>query len=203
VLASDERSPSRSQQLSTNQRPTERSKARMKKQPATTLTVGLTTSIDVPILQRAWPLWAGPRPRKINGESPVIRPVIEHLRKPTFAEVRVAEELGEAGASWWCWIDTFNRGYRRAIYGEAPAVQPPHEVLNLLSRIWVENGGTLYGAWDAFAVAADGRLVFREVKRRGKDKLNQHQHRFAEAVLRAYPDADLAVVEWTAEVQQP
>lgn len=175
----------------------------MKKTPATTLTVGLTTFVEVPILQRSWPLWTGVRPRKINGKSPVIRPVIEHLGKPTFAEVRVAEELGEAGAAWWCWIDTFNRGYRQAIYDEAPAVDPPREVLNLLSRIWVENGGTLYGAWDAFAVGPDGRLVFREVKQRGKDKLNQHQHRFAEAVLRAYPDADLAVVEWIAEVQQP
>lgn len=173
------------------------------KQPASTIQVGLRSPFEVPLLQRAWPLWAGDKPKKINGISPVIRPVIEHLGKATFAELRVAKELGEGGAVWWCWIDTFNRGYRQAMYDEGPAVHPPREVLEALGAIWVENGGTMYGAWDAFAIQPDGRLVFREVKQRGKDKLSEHQHRFAEAVLRAYPDADLAIVEWTTKVIQP
>jgi hypothetical protein len=162
-----------------------------------TIQVGLADPFPVPLLWRVWPTWIGDKPLKINGKKPVIRPVIEHDGKPTFAEVRAAQELAEEGAVWWCWIDTFNRGYRQAMYHDAPAVHPPREVLELLSRIWVENGGTMYGAWDAFAVRVDGTIVFREVKRRGKDKLNEHQHRFAEATLRAFPDAELAVVEWT------
>ena len=168
----------------------------MKASPSV-IKVGLTAPFEVPLLRRVWPLWQGEKPLKIDGKTEVIRPVIDHAGKPTFAEVRAAQELGEEGAMWWCWIDTFNRGYRQAIYHEAPPVQPPREILELLSRIWVENGGTMYGAWDAFAVRADGTLVFREVKRRSKDKLNEHQHRFAEATRRAFPTADLAVVEWT------
>jgi hypothetical protein len=160
--------------------------------------VGVADPVDVPVLQRVWPLWAGDKPLKIDGKSPVIRPVIEHAGMPTFAEVRVAQELAEEGAMWWCWIDTFNRRYRQAMYHEAPAVHPPREVLVLLAAIWVENGGTLYGAWDAFALRLDGTIVFREVKRRGKDKLKEHQHRFADAVRRAHPSAELAIVEWSA-----
>ncbi len=80
---------------------------------------------------------------------------------------------------------------------DVAAITPDKDVLSILGKIWIENGGTLRGAWDAFAVFPDGRIVFREVKRRSKDQLNDHQRLFAEAARRAFPEADLAVVEWT------
>jgi hypothetical protein len=165
----------------------------------TTMLVGSEQTIEVPILRREWKLWDRPglRPRKLNKDTPVIRPVIEHNGKPTFAEIRAAEELAEAGAVWWCWIDLFNRAYFQAIYDAGPPVTPPRDILEKLSRIWIENGGSLSGAWDAFGVLPDGRLCFREVKQRGKDALRDQQHQFADAARRAYPDVELAVVEWT------
>jgi hypothetical protein len=162
----------------------------------TTIHVGVGTGFEVPLLRRSWKLWTGEKPAKSNG-TPVIRPVLDIGASASFAELIVAGELGDMGATWWCWIDTFNQlAYRQGMFDVDP-VKPSRPALEILGRIWVENGGTLHGAWDAFGVFPDDRIAFREVKRRGKDRLNPHQHRFADAARRAYPEIDLAVVEWT------
>jgi hypothetical protein len=153
-------------------------------------------TISVPLESRTWARWAGELPKKTNGK-PVIRPVLDDNGKPQFAELLVAAELGAAGALWWCWIDTFNQvAFRQGMF-DVPPLRPPDDALRILGRLWAANGGTLHGAWDAFAVFPDGRVSFREVKRRGYDRLNQAQHRFAVAAHAEIPGVDLAVVEWS------
>ncbi len=161
-----------------------------------TIHVGLGAGFEVPLLRRTWKLWTGEKPLRTNGK-PVIRPALHIGVSASFAELIIAAELGATGAKWWCWIDTFNQlTYRQGMFDVEP-VKPTRPALEILGRIWLENGGSLHGAWDAFAVFPDDRIVFREVKRRGKDRLNANQHGFADAARRAYPEVDLGVVEWT------
>ena len=50
---------------------------------------------------------------------------------------------------------------------------------------------------DVLAIFPDGRIAFREIKRAGKDRLQQRQHRAADVLRDIFgPRADLAVIEW-------
>jgi hypothetical protein len=66
----------------------------------------------------------------------------------------------------------------------------------LVARLVEAHGGEA-GLPDVLAEFPDGRVVMREVKRRGKDSLSESQHAFAvtaQGVLGGR--LDLAVVEW-------
>ncbi|MBK9273036.1 MAG: hypothetical protein IPM49_00660 [Flavobacteriales bacterium] len=126
--------------------------------------------------------------------------------RPQFAEVailRLSEEAGWQGR----WVETYGKpalrpGFWRAWHPHGPSAQVQVPIADpgvneRLHAIAAANGNTFGGCWDVVAWK-DGRLVFAESKRKGKDRIRATQVRWLEAALRCgCALEDFMVVEWT------
>ena len=71
------------------------------------------------------------------------------------------------------------------------------ETKRILSLVEAARGGSLKGFPDVIAVFPDGRIAVREVKRAGKDKVQEDQHEVADTLRDLFGQRlDLALVEW-------
>jgi hypothetical protein len=93
--------------------------------------------------------------------------------------VLAVRELVAEGASLAVWTDCWSG---RAVF-MSPAlvcVQLTGELWQILQKIKVAMGNRWSGLPDAIAIFPDGRIVMRDMKFAGKDKLTRTQHAFAE-----------------------
>jgi hypothetical protein len=165
---------------------------------------------EVPVLQRHWERHAHRLPyRKTYSLKPGDRwhnaPLTEKQWEH-YVEIEndvipagavIARELLNEGAltAWWteCW------GAEPVfISPDLTCVKPDGELWEVLQRIRLANGRWA-GLPDVVALFPNGRVVMREAKVKGKDRLNKPQHAFARVARRLLGDRlDLAVIEWGA-----
>jgi len=128
-----------------------------------------------------------------------------------FAEVAILRLFEEAG--WHGrWLETYGKAAMKpALWREWNAAGPSAQLHAPIEEAWVHerlhsiavtNGNSFSGCWDVVAwscnAAGDGRLVFAESKKAGKDKLRGTQLRWVEAAMRCGVSAeDFLVVEWS------
>jgi len=86
-----------------------------------------------------------------------------------------ARELLSEGASLAVWTDTWTG---RAVFmsPDLICVELTGELWDILQKIKATTGNRWSGLPDAIAVFPDGRIVMRDMKFAGKDKLTQTQH---------------------------
>ena len=107
-----------------------------------------------------------------------------------------ARELLTEGASLAVWTDCWGG---RAVFmsPELTCVELTGELWDILQKIKVATGNRWSGLPDAVAIFPDGRIVMREMKLAGKDKLRHTQHAFARAARSLFPGRiDFEVIEW-------
>ncbi len=115
------------------------------------------------------------------------------------AGAAIARELMTEGAVIALWTECWGR---RPVFmsPELIAVEPKGELADILRQLHAANGRRWGGLPDVVALFPDGRVVMREAKVRGKDRLSKTQHPFARAARALLGDRlELAVVEWADE----
>ena len=113
-----------------------------------------------------------------------------------------ARELAAEGASLAVWTDTWCGGYRAVFMSpDLRCVPLTGELLEMLQKIKAATGNRWSGLPDAIAVFPDGRIVMREMKFVGKDKLRKTQHAFARLARSLFPGRiEFGVIEWGRRV---
>jgi hypothetical protein len=107
-----------------------------------------------------------------------------------------ARELLAEGASVSVWTDCWGG---RAVFmsPELVCVELAGELRDILQTIRAANGNKWFGLPDVIGIFPDGRVVMREMKLAGKDKLRDTQHAFARLARRLFPDRiRFEVIEW-------
>ncbi len=146
--------------------------------------------------------WTDPAtlPQRPGGGRVRLARVVNDNGSPDLVELMVARWLGRR-APYWAWFDRWwGKRWRQGLYEEPDAAptSPPDWVADRLQPV-IERRDTWDGVWDAVAAWPDGRIVFAEAKRRGKDRLGPGQHAFASAAKEILgPTVSFTVVEWTA-----
>jgi hypothetical protein len=156
----------------------------------------------VPKTSPAFPPWSGaPLPYTFGGKA-----VLEYRGAPCFAEIVILRLLIVAGwsARWvvtygapaMCprLLTTWSDGGLKA---QAHEPIPDPSIQAQLDTVALANGGTYSGCWDVVAWP-EGRLLFAESKRKGRDRLRDRQRRwFAAAMGAGVPLESFLVVEWS------
>jgi hypothetical protein len=146
-----------------------------------------------------WPNEWQERPLNPNGEPMHRYLVRDATGEAVLPELAAARSL-DGRYDWWAWYDRwFHHSFRCTMYGSGEPFTPDRWVLEALSQIWVEAGGTLEGMWDAVGMNRDRSAIeFVEAKRAGgRDRLNPNQRRFASAACRTFGErVKFTVVEW-------
>ena len=167
---------------------------------------------QVPVLQRNWRRHAGRLPyrktyRLKPGErwhdAPTTDAQWEHYVELSGdvipAGAAIARELLAEGAVTALWTECWGR---RPVFMSADlvAVEPTGELSEILQQLYAANGRRWGGLPDVVALFPDGRVVMREAKVKGKDRLSNTQHPFARVARALLGDRlDLAVIEWADE----
>jgi hypothetical protein len=170
-------------------------------------------SVDVPLYEGPWTAAADivgfrelqkMKPGQLWFDLPFGTRFYEHLPlvngRPVPVGVAIAGELIRSGAEWAYLVEVFG-GHRVLLDFEARCVVPVPAAARALERLQSANDGRLGGFPDVIA-SLGGRLVLREAKVAGKDRLNDNQHRFADNIRRdlGMQAVDFAVVEWNRPV---
>lgn len=140
------------------------------------------------------------------GDSFGGKPLLDVAGQPLFAELAVYELLRLSG--WEArWLETYGapalrpHHYTTWLPGVPRAAQPqqPIEdvaVADLLQRIATANNNSFAGCWDVLGWHGT-TVIFAELKRRGKDRLQATQPRWLAAGLQAgLQPANFLLVEW-------
>lgn len=137
--------------------------------------------------------WKGtPIPNTYNGKA-----VIDWGGEPVFAELAVLR-LFQANGWSGVWVDSFRKKYRVGLPGVIDPVDIPASQRILIDNLRSKTG-RYGGCWDV-VVWKDDAMLFLELKRRGKDRIQQTQIEWLDAAL-AYglrPE-HFALVEWSLE----
>ncbi|HMQ77516.1 MAG TPA: hypothetical protein PKE21_15295 [Flavobacteriales bacterium] len=132
------------------------------------------------------------------------KPLVLVAGRPMFAEFAILR-LFEAEGWQGRWVITYQHGRNPRLWRtwdpagpkaqvHAPIAEP--RVNERLQAIAAANGNTYGGCWDVVAWK-DGRLVFAESKRKGKDRIRPTQLRWHAAALACgCAPEDFVVVEW-------
>ncbi|HEV2233968.1 MAG TPA: hypothetical protein VGV68_11245 [Terriglobia bacterium] len=139
--------------------------------------------------------WQGlPTPDTYGGKA-----VLDSNGEPLFAELAILRLIQEEG--WQgVWIDTFRRKFRQYLPPHFCAL-PPHAA-SFLERA---NQGREWpgGCWDVLSWS-DGRYLFVEAKRRGKDAILDTQSEWLESVLDSGIPVDwFQIFEWGISDAKP
>ena len=110
--------------------------------------------------------------------------------------VLAARELQAEGASLAVWTDCW--GHRAVFMSpDLVCIQLEGELWDVLQKIKAALGNRWSGLPDAIALFPDGRIVMRDMKVAGKDKLQETQHAFARIARSIFPGRiEFGVVEW-------
>jgi hypothetical protein len=115
----------------------------------------------------------------------------------------IARELVAAGASAALWTECYGRGRVVFMSPELVCVEATGELGNILMGIRAANGKRWAGLPDVVAIFPDSRIVMREAKLAGKDKVSATQHAFARAACSLFADrVDFGVIEWGRRAAQ-
>jgi len=161
-------------------------------EPVATETIRLSADLSV-ALPKATPKfsrWVGPPPVDTYGN----KAIVAIKGEPLFAELAILRLFQAAG---WegAWIDTY-RNQRRVGFDECLLLPSAQEAL--LQRIYQE-AGTRAGCFDVVCWN-DGRVLFAESKRKGRDRFRETQRRWLAAALKiGLPPEAFLIVEWSLE----
>ena len=107
-----------------------------------------------------------------------------------------ARELLTEGASLAVWTDCW-AGHAVFMSPDLICVELTGELWDILQKIKATTANRWSGLPDAIAVFPDGRIVMRDMKFAGKDKLTETQHTFARVARSLFPDRiEFGVIEW-------
>ena len=108
-----------------------------------------------------------------------------------------ARELLAEGASLALWTECYGGGRVVFMSPDLACVEATDELGDILRQIRAANGNRWAGLPDAIAIFPDGRIVMRDAKLAGKDKVSLTQHAFARAAASLFPGrVEFGVVEW-------
>jgi hypothetical protein len=128
-------------------------------------------------------------PNTYNGKT-----VIDWNGEPLFAELAVLRLFQSHG---WdgVWVDSYRRKYRTGLPNVAEPVELPEKQKQLIDSIRSKTGRH-GGCWDVF-VWKDNQVMFLELKRSKKDRVQDSQRLWLEKSLDSKLTADnFAFVEW-------
>jgi hypothetical protein len=134
--------------------------------------------------------WDGaPIPNTYNGKA-----VVDWNGEPLFAELavlRLFELHGWSGV----WVDSYRKKYRVGLPDVVEPVEIPEEKMKLLDDLR-EKTGRYGGCWDILVWKDDG-LLFIELKRDKKDRIQDSQKLWLEAsIAHGLTANNFALVEW-------
>jgi hypothetical protein len=171
--------------------------------------------IAVPVLERNWQgrsepyryvIYLKPGQRWLDARvTPNKLPTERYVQTPEGSippGALAARELLAEGASLAVWTDTWSS---LAVFmsPDLVCVELTGELWDILQKIKVATGNRWSGLPDAIAVFPDGRILMREMKFAGKDKLTETQHAFARAGRSLFPGRiEFGVTEWGHAVSQ-
>lgn len=153
------------------------------------LTTGETISVPKTIV--AFSAWKGkPIENTYGGKT-----VLDYESRPLFAELVILKTLSQDGWSG-VWVDN----YRKRLRTEMPEVEThvtlPADKRAILDAIRDKNG-SMGGCWDVFAWK-DGKILFAESKRSGKDQVRPSQTKWlASAIAAGLAPTDFLLIEWS------
>ena len=108
----------------------------------------------------------------------------------------IARELIAEGATIALWTECWGAN-PVFVSPDLVAVPLGGELADILGKIRIANNNRWGGLPDVVAIFPDGRVVMREAKVKGKDRLQNTQHSFARAARGLLGTRlDLAVIEW-------
>lgn len=137
------------------------------------------------------PLWKGEPIQNTYGN----KPVLNYNGKPLFAELFALRQFNEKGYNG-VWADTYRRKFRTELPEvNEPIIQLPVFIQEKLNDI--NPNGKLNGTWDLI-LWKENEIKFIELKRKGKDRIQQSQIDFFERALNIGLLLDsFEIFEWT------
>ncbi len=172
----------------------------------------------VPVMERDWPRTREHLPYRKTyllkpGQSWHDAPVdlasslsewyVQLPNGPVPSGAAAARELLAEGASLALWTECYGGGRVVFMSPDLVCVEATGEFGDILRQIRAANGNRWAGLPDAIAIFPDGRIVMRDAKLAGKDKVSTTQHAFARAAARLFPGrVAFGVVEWGRRAAQ-
>jgi len=121
--------------------------------------------------------------------------VLDHGGEPFFAELVILKTLCRDGWSG-VWVDNYRKKFRAGMPGIEAPVTLPVDRQAILDKIRDKNG-SMSGCWDVLAWK-DGKVLFVESKRSGKDQVRPSQIKWlASALAVGLVPSDFLLVEWS------
>jgi hypothetical protein len=112
-----------------------------------------------------------------------------------------ARELLAEGASLALWTECYGGGRVVFMSPDLTCVEVTGELGDILRAIKAANNNKWAGLPDAIGVFPDGRVVMRDAKLAGKDKVSDTQHAFARIATSLFPGrVEFGVIEWGRRV---
>ena len=120
--------------------------------------------------------------------------VIDWRGEPVFAELAVLRLFQENGWNG-VWVDSYHRKFRVGLPDVVDPIQLSPDKQHLIDSI-KEETGISGGCWDVL-VWKSSRVLFVELKRQGKDKLQDSQCKWLETSIGAgLTPSNFAIIEW-------
>lgn len=124
---------------------------------------------------------------------------VDTVEGPLPVGAMIARELITEGATTAVFTECWGRGCV-LVGADLICRSKQGEMAILLDQVRQANGNRWAGLPDVIGLFADGRIVMREAKVAGKDRISQTQHKFARLARALFGQRlDLAVVEWGYE----
>ncbi len=129
----------------------------------------------------------------IDGEQ-IEAYAIDNLGRAVPVGALAAKELKTNGATDVAFVELWKVVLvDENLVGIPPAGNPLWQIINKVEK----TSQGLSGFPDVLALFPDGRIIFREIKRRNKDSIRPNQHEAADRLRKMFGSrADLAIVEW-------
>ncbi len=135
-------------------------------------------------------LWQGLSiPNTYNGKT-----ILNWNNEPVFAELAILRLFQSHGWNG-VWVDSYRRKFRVGLPDVVDPISIPQEQDGLIKtiRIKTKRSG---GCWDVF-VWKDSQVLFIELKRKGKDRIQNSQNEWLEASLSSGLNIkNFLLVEW-------
>lgn len=167
--------------------------------------------LDAPVLERDWKRTPHRLPYRKTYllkpgdrwvDAPSTETLWEHyVQQPDGTAIpagaMITRELMEEGASIAVWTECYGAGRLVLMSPDLVCIELTGELSRILHAVKNATGNRWAGVPDAIAVFPDGRIVMRDAKVAGKDRVSETQHTFARAARQLFGNRiEFAVVEW-------